>query len=108
VGVVAGEFVLGAIRAENRAACRSPTERGRKMKPKLYTVNSIADVLDAVKLFAIENCTAARPCLSRSCFFYSWCPKASKSIDPDHSWVHRVEARRRKAARDKARKAAAK
>lgn len=77
--------------------------KSREVKP--YCYDGIADIRDAVALHALEKCISPAPCLRLGCCLYAWCPKASRVLPPDLRWVLRADARKRKAAKDRARRA---
>ncbi len=70
-----------------------------------HVVNGVADIRDAVEMFAAEKCLYAAPCMRWGCVFHAWCHKGSRKEPSDLSWILRAERRHRKLARDRARRA---
>jgi len=73
------------------------------MGSKLHGIVSPEDAIE----FAAVRCRkpAGRVCYAHGCCMFSWCPRASTSREADLSWLLELQARRRKVARDRARRA---
>jgi hypothetical protein len=77
------------------------------VKRKPHIIDGIADIRDAVDLVCHDclGMTKASACKRSGCCLFAWCQRAATTLSPDLAWVLLAEARRRKCARDRARRA---